>query len=93
MSTRVATVAVSSGNRRCVKRHIKREKRMKIKVHGVERGRANVYSGESLNWKVSGGFLYIFDGEKEIGLHNQGMWASVEFDGESDNGNGVVGIL
>lgn len=66
---------------------------MKIRVHGVERGRVNVYSGESLNWEVHGGYLYINDGEKEIGLHNQSMWASVEFDDESDNGNGVVGIL
>lgn len=66
---------------------------MKIRVHGVERGHVNVYSGKSLSWKVSSGFLYIFDGEKEIGLHNQGMWASVEFDDESDDGSGVVGIL
>ena len=66
---------------------------MKIRVHGVERGRVTVYSGKSLSWKVSSGFLYIFAGEKEIGLHNQGMWASVEFDDESDDGNGVVGIL
>lgn len=66
---------------------------MKVKVHGVERGRVNVYSGGSLKWKVSSGFLHIFDGEKEIGLHNQDMWASVEFDDESDNGSGVVGIL